>query len=34
LVTTKLFNVLVFDDGRIAIGAVTPDALATTVAAG
>jgi outer membrane lipoprotein-sorting protein len=34
LVTTRLFNVLVFDDGRIAIGAVTPDALAATVAAG
>jgi outer membrane lipoprotein-sorting protein len=34
LVTTRLFNVLVFDDGRIAIGAVTADALAATVAAG
>ncbi|MEY2580879.1 MAG: hypothetical protein QOE09_728 [Ilumatobacteraceae bacterium] len=34
LVTTRLFNVLVFDAGRIAIGAVTPDALAATVAAG
>ena len=34
LVTTKLFNVLVFNDGRIAIGAVTADALAATVAAG
>ena len=34
LVTTRLFNVLVFDDGRIAIGAVTADALAATVDAG
>jgi hypothetical protein len=34
LVTTRLFNVLVFDDGRIAVGAVTADALAATVAAG
>ncbi|MCU1393803.1 MAG: hypothetical protein JWM34_2231 [Ilumatobacteraceae bacterium] len=32
LVTTTLFNVLVFDDGRIAVGAVEPDALETLVA--
>lgn len=32
LVTTALFNVLVFDDGRIAVGAVEPDALETLVA--
>ncbi len=34
LVTTTLVNVLVFDDGRIAIGAVTPDQLEALVAAG
>ena len=32
LVTTSLVNVLVFDDGRIAIAAMTPDALKAAVA--
>lgn len=33
LVSTRLVNVLVLDDGRVAIGAVTPDALVAAVAA-
>ena len=33
LVTTSLVNVLVLDDGRLAIGALTPDALVAAVAA-
>jgi hypothetical protein len=32
--TTRLFTVLVFDDGRVAVGALTPTALAAVVAAG
>ena len=32
LVSTRLVNVLVLDDGRIAIGAVTPEALEAAVA--
>ena len=32
LVTTRLVNVLVLDDGRIAVGAVTPEALVAAVA--
>jgi hypothetical protein len=31
LITTALVNVLVLDDGRIAIGAVTPEALQAAV---
>jgi hypothetical protein len=32
LITTRLVNVLVLDDGRLAVGAVTPEALQHAVA--
>ena len=33
LITTNLVNVIVLDDGRVAVGAVTPEALAAAVPA-
>jgi hypothetical protein len=33
LITTNLVNVIVLDDGRVAVGAVTPEALAAAIPA-
>jgi hypothetical protein len=33
LITTNLVNIIVLDDGRVAVGAVTPEALAAAIPA-